>query len=545
MTLAPECSFALDGAAMSILVFAIPLAIMATALTIFLYRKSVERAMRHSAGEWVAADSQPGEVTAVTPLKISTVHTAEAAAPAQMRQSGSAMRRLVAVYVLAGLAQSAVVVVLYFLLNDLAFKPVRTFMVWLPYAWPIILTLTLIATTTRRQKYSLIGGYFLVLLLLDAASDVFALRYKPGFGELLMLWAITMGLPTLVMALLSNRAWRPVGLIALFLGIVLSGSFMFGFQTIGCLALSTKSAHLLFNLQWYLGGLMLLFFALAWWGLRKLAWRYQARQYSDQMLVLDSWWLLVTLIELLYQLGTTGVLSLTYLLAFAAYKVTTWIGLRRLRATPTPTPPSALLMLRVFGYSARTRQLTDQVGQYWRYNGPINMIGGADLATALIEPDELMQFWSGKLRQSFVANEADLKARLQTLDTRRDPDTRYRINEFFCHDNTWQATVKALAQQSAVVLMDLRGFGKANRGCEFELEMLLGEVPLDRMLLLVDSTTRMDELESMLQTAWRKIPDSAPNRALQDPVLHLFQVANSDQALRPLLSRLFSCATTG
>ena len=75
MTLAPECTFPLDGAAASILMFAIPLAIMATALTIFLYRKSVERAMRHSAGEWVAADFQPGEVTAVTPLKISTVHT--------------------------------------------------------------------------------------------------------------------------------------------------------------------------------------------------------------------------------------------------------------------------------------------------------------------------------------------------------------------------------------------------------------------------------------------------------------------------------------
>jgi len=172
------------------------------------------------------------------------------------------------------------------------------------------------------------------------------------------------------------------------------------------------------------------------------------------------------------------------------------------------------------------------------------MIGGADLATALIEPDELMQFWSGKLRQSFVANEADLKARLQTLDTRRDPDTRYRINEFFCHDNTWQATVKALAQQSAAVLMDLRGFGKANRGCEFELAMLLGEMPLSRVLLLVDSTTRIDELESMLHAAWRKIPDSASNRALQEPVLHLFQVRDSDQALQPLLSRLFACATT-
>lgn len=545
MTLAPECTFALDGAAASILLFAIPLAILATALTIFLYRKSVEKAMRFSAGEVVATGLESPAGAAVNPLKISTVHTTETTAPALMRQSGSAMRRLVAVYLLAGLVQSAVVVALYFLLNDLAFKPVRTLMVWLPFAWPVVLTLTLIGTATRRQKYALIGGYFLVLLLLDAAADVFALRYKPGFGELLLLWTIIMGLPTLVMALLSNRAWRPVGLIALFLAIVLTGSLLLGFQGIGCLALSTYSTHLIYNTQWYLGGVVLLFFALAWWGLRKLARRYQAKQYSDQMLVLDSWWLLVTLIELLYQLGTSGLLSLTYLLAFTAYKATTWIGLRRLRASLVPTPPNALLMLRVFGYSARTRQLTDQVGQYWRYSGPINMIGGADLATALIEPDELMQFWSGKLRQSFVANEADLNARLQTLDIRRDPDTRYRINEFFCHDNTWQATVKALAQQSAAVLMDLRGFGKANRGCEFELEMLLGEVPLTRVLLLVDDTTRMDELENMLQAAWRKIPDSAPNRALEEPVLHLFQVANSDQALRPLLSRLFACATTG
>lgn len=540
MTLAPACTFALDGAVSSILILAIPLAILATALTILLYRKSVEKAMRFSAGDLVAAGLTSSEGAAVNPLTISTLHT-DTPAPALMRQSRSAMRRLVTVYALAGLVQSAVVVVLYFLLNDLAFKPVRTFMVWLPFAWPIILTLTLIGTTTRRQKYSLIGGYFLALLLMDVAADVFGLRYKPGFGELLLLWALFMGLPTLVMALFSNRAWRSVGLIALFLGIVLAGSLLLGFQGIGCLALSTYSTHLIFNLQWYLGGLVLLFFALAWWGLRKLTRRYQAKQYSDQMLVLDSWWLLITMIELLYELGSSGILSLSYLLAFVAYKATTWIGLRRLRATLTPTPPSALLMLRVFGYSARTRQLTDQVGQYWRYSGPINMIGGADLATALIEPDELMQFWSGKLRQSFVANEADLTARLQTLDTRRDPDTRYRINEFFCHDNTWQATVKALAQRSAAVLMDLRGFGKTNRGCEFELEMLLGEVPLNRVLLLVDATTRMDELESMLQAAWRKIPDSAPNRVLQEPVLYLFQVTDSDRALRPLLSRLFAC----
>jgi hypothetical protein len=547
MNFAPECTFAWDGAAASIFVFAIPLAILATTLTIFLYRKSVERAMRFSAGERVAVSLETGESAAPKPLKIAVVADADDEMTPQMLQSRSEMRNLSGVYVLAGLVQSAVVVLLYFVLNDIEFKPLRTFMVWLPYAWPIILTLTLTATTTRRQKYSLIAGYFIVLLLLDAGAEVLNLRYQPGFGELFLLWAIIMGLPTLVVALLSNRAWRPVGLIALFLGIALSGSYLLGFQGLGCLVLSTRNVTLLHSVNYLLAALVLLFFALAWWGLRRLVWRYRAKRYSDQMLVVDSWWLLVTLFEMLFQMGTVGVLSLSYLLAFIAYKAVTRIGLRRLRTTQTMQQttdvPSAMLMLRVFGYSARTRQLTDQVGQYWRYSGPINMIGGADLATALIEPDELMQFWSGKLRQTFIASEADLNARLQTLDTGRDPDARYRINEFFCHDNTWQATVKALAQRSAVVLMDLRGFGKANRGCEFELAMLLGEVPITRVLLLVDRTTRLDELEPVLQTAWRTISDASPNRALAEPVLHLFQVADSDHALRPLLSRLFACAT--
>ncbi|MGK2915924.1 MAG: hypothetical protein ACSLE5_16000 [Porticoccaceae bacterium] len=70
MKLAPECTFAWDGAALSIVVFAIPLAILATTLTIFLYRKSVERAMRFSAGEIVAASLEPDEKITAKPLKI-------------------------------------------------------------------------------------------------------------------------------------------------------------------------------------------------------------------------------------------------------------------------------------------------------------------------------------------------------------------------------------------------------------------------------------------------------------------------------------------
>lgn len=260
------------------------------------------------------------------------------------------------------------------------------------------------------------------------------------------------------------------------------------------------------------------------------------------MIVVDSLWLLVTMLEVLGQMGTSGVASLTYLLAFAAYKSVSAIGLRQMRPTQVTDAPRALLVLRVFGFTLRTRQLIDQVGQYWRYSGPINMIGGADLATSLIEPDELIQLWSRQLRQKFIANDADLRSRLATLVDGRDPDQRYRINECFCHDNTWQATVKALAQHSAMVLMDLRGFGRKNRGCEFELEMLFEEVPLARVVLVVDRTTKIENLNQALQSAWDKLSESLPNHALSEPALHLFQVKDSNKALQPLLSRLFAAA---
>lgn len=543
MTWAPECAFKWDGAALAILLFAIPLAFLITSLTIFLYRKSVEKAMRFSGGRVVSAPVQASHAAASsTPLRISLVHDTSGPVTPQMAQSRAAMRTVSWIYVLAGVAQSAIITVLYLWLNDIDLRPMRTFMMWLPFAWPIILTLSLTATSTKKQKYALIASYFIVLLVMDGAADLFGLRYRPGFGELFLLWALNAGLPTVVMVLFGNRAWRSVGFIALFFSIVLVGSYLLGFQGLGCLVLSTQNTTLLSSMNYLLAGLIVLFFAVAWWSFRRLVRHYQAKAYSEQMLMVDSLWLLVTVIEALGQMGTSGVASLMYLLAFAAYKSVSMIGLRHMRSAQVAESPRALLMLRVFGFTSRTRQLTDQVGHYWRYSGPINMIGGTDLATSLIEPDELIQFWSRKLRQKFIANDADLNSHLDTLDVSRDPDLRYRINECFCHDNTWQATVQALARRSAVVLMDLRGFGKKNRGCEFELEMLFEEVPVSRVVLLVDHTTEIENLKQVLQSTWDKLAESSPNRSLREPVLHLFQVEDSSKALQPLLSRLFAAA---
>lgn len=166
MTLAPECAFKWDGAALAILLFAIPLAILITSLTVFLYRKSVEKAMRFSAGRVVSAQVHASHATASsTPLRISLFHDTSGPVPSQMAQSRAALHTVSWIYVLAGVAQSAIITVLYLWLNDIGFRPVRTFMVWLPYAWPIILTLSLTATSTKKQTYALMASYFTVLFI--------------------------------------------------------------------------------------------------------------------------------------------------------------------------------------------------------------------------------------------------------------------------------------------------------------------------------------------------------------------------------------------
>ncbi|MBM3395750.1 MAG: hypothetical protein FJY37_14190 [Betaproteobacteria bacterium] len=49
MNWAPECKVAYDGAAMSVLLFALPLAMLITLITLLLYRRAVGRAMRAAA----------------------------------------------------------------------------------------------------------------------------------------------------------------------------------------------------------------------------------------------------------------------------------------------------------------------------------------------------------------------------------------------------------------------------------------------------------------------------------------------------------------
>ena len=94
-----------------------------------------------------------------------------------------------------------------------------------------------------------------------------------------------------------------------------------------------------------------------------------------------------------------------------------------------------------------------------------------------------------------MQSQDDLARRLAALDTAPDGDGRYRVSEFCCRDDTWQATVVALIARADAVVMDLRGFTPARHGCEFELHELAARLGAGRVVLVVDASTDRSLLE--------------------------------------------------
>jgi hypothetical protein len=155
----------------------------------------------------------------------------------------------------------------------------------------------------------------------------------------------------------------------------------------------------------------------------------------------------------------------------------------------------------VFGFRGRTERLFDSVAQRWRFRGGVAMIAGTDLAARTIDPDDTLAFLAGDLRSRFVQGQRDLEEHLNLMDGSRDPDGRYRITEFFCHEDTWSGALASLLGRSDAILMDLRGFSEKNSGCIFELRQLTTQKRLNDTVFVVDTTTDIELLERTVGAA--------------------------------------------
>jgi hypothetical protein len=321
------------------------------------------------------------------------------------------------------------------------------------------------------------------------------------------------------------RAAAPY-LVPLFIG--LTGASILGLDLLGAAVGKPGDAvpPLLASLLGPIGVVpTLLLFALAPWLLaawpiraltRCLAARYRDKSFSELSYLFGGYWF----VNLLW-----NVLPSTHEIGFAAFAllgVWLWVplGFRLLRGwLAAPAQPPTLLVLRVFRREEAVETLFDTVIERWRSSGNVLLIAGTDLALRTLDPDDLFTYLSRRLHTRFIGSQDDLDRRMAQLDLAPDVDGRFRVNECYCFDNTWQAALAALVARSDVVLMDLRGFHAENRGCLHELKVLSAAAGVRRIVVLYDGDTDRASAEAAMgggaqeRFVWLAAPDFGPRTA--------------------------------
>ena len=276
-----------------------------------------------------------------------------------------------------------------------------------------------------------------------------------------------------------------------------------------------------------------------WRLLQLLAARYERKYFSDVQLIVDCWWLIVTAEQIVTNLispyGAGGIAA--GVAAFAVYRVTVALCLSRLTdAGRNSAATKRLLLLRVFGYQARTETLFDRVAQQWRFHGPVQLIAGVDLAMRAVDPGDILAFVGGRLDDRYVKTSEDVGRRIGELDMQRDADGRFRVNELYCHADNWRPTLQALLDASDIVLMDLRNFSSANAGCVYELEQLVSRLEPQQIVFVYDRSTDLRLLGHCLANGWRRGAHRSPQAAGSIACVRVER--NSWSELQVLLRRL-------
>lgn len=505
---------------------ALVLGLAASLALLRLYRAAVLRGMRRSRA--AAAPPPEGEARAAPSAQLSI------ARPADARPAGDARRpawRAAGVYAWAGAAFATVMTAAWLASTaDPYIPPIKLAVLFWTYAWPAVLAALLVAAAGARDRWLLVAVYFVPLTALFAVS--IARNPELDWLELAQFWLSVDGVPTLLLAAFLARRVRAVGplvfafMLTAVIGSQLAVSFVGASESrlaavaTSLFALGLSGAQVFYGLM---AAGFLAFAALGWLLLRALAARYRARRLSDESLTVDAVFLLFGMVHSIGLVFEHWSWIFSGLVAFAVFKAAARVGFAGL-SRGAARAPRTLLLLRVFALGRRAEGLFDALRRRWLRLGPIVMIAGPDLVESAIEPDEFLAFVSGGLPRAFVADEPDLEARIAALPRTPDPDGRYRVSEFFCQADTWQATMRRLVGLSDAVLMDLRGFSSANQGCLYEIRQLLGLIALERVVLVTDATTDTPFLEDSLQRLWRSLPPDSPNLRAGAPSLRVLSL---------------------
>jgi hypothetical protein len=470
-----------SGPILTALLLGVLLAAGAAWVVAGLYRRRMVALMRGGS----SPANQPVAPTSLIPPDSARVPVRPDGA-ANRRATRRTLAALAGLSLLMGITQSWLDLLLVYDVRPVTLN--RVLVLGAVYAWPVVMAWGLLRRWSWSRVALAIGVYMLAMgaLVMGASTEVQSLTDVTGW------LAGVVAIPLLV-TLLIGASGR-IRAVAPYLLPV-------------CLLLASASVLVLAGLPasppawvlWLVGALgavptlvllaLLPWVLLAWPVVRLGQWLAQAyrdKHFSDLAYLFAAYWFVVLFASALPAYQGVGAAALVQLLAWMWIPLGAWL----LRPWLAPsTPPPTLLVLRVFQQDAKVAQLFDRVVERWRLSGNTVLIAGTDLVSHTLDPDDLFTFLNGDLDSRFIAHADQVEQRLRALDWLPDPDGRYRVNECYCLDTTWQAALAALVKSADVVLMDLRGFQAKNQGCRHELGVLVAADHVQQVVLLVDEHT--------------------------------------------------------
>lgn len=485
------------------------------ALVLAVYRRSVRTGMRTAAGAAGGAAAETPALAVPAP-RIAVTEIVDGAPSPLVVLAHRRARRAQVVFAGTGLVSGISSTAVYYRVSGEASAPGPFLVQALLLSWLAVPTVIALGISDRRARLTVWAGYLAVVVVLAAtggAARAAALDFLLGVVVVPGLFVLATAARTL-----RGAAWFVApALVAI--GLAVAAAYpplvylRYGVafdRSAWILLVAAVALPVLVGLY---GAVVTLLYAGKW--------------ASDETLLILQWWFVLALTQVIL-LGTQGAAAAVWALAPFAVMTLLLLGValvaRRTPAALTPIrPPARLLLLRTFGDRDRSSRLLRDLTVHWRWVGSVDLITGEDLATELLEPHEFLDYLRGRLRRHFVRGPADLARRLDELDLRPDLDGRYRVNEMLCHDDTWRPALAALVHEVDAVLIDLRSLTPRRTGVVYEIERLVAEVPLRRVVALTDATTYQHVLRWALDRAAAGAPQDAPIR--DDPAPALRTVA--------------------
>ena len=95
------------------------------------------------------------------------------------------------------------------------------------------------------------------------------------------------------------------------------------------------------------------------------------------------------------------------------------------------------------------------------------------------------------------------------------------------HQCDLEGALQRLLDQADVVVMDLSSLSERNRGVAHELEKLVNEIPLNRVVLLYNDSTDLNVLRDILGRAWASMAANSPNCQTTEPRVRVFYMGGA------------------